>query len=150
MFVTSGATIGPPGRVVKEDAARAPAVFNAFQLYVTRTIPIRRYRSPGSSADAAPSLSLWVAYVPTDRQDRASRSFGILLIRKPRVALLLTLVWPVLRHFVKSVFAEDRMAVEAEQRAYETQGGDWNQEIFPVIIDLRELLMKHGVDRAGR
>jgi renierapurpurin 18,18'-hydroxylase len=88
--------------------------------------------------------------VPTDRQDRTSRSFGILLIRKPRVALLLTLVWPVLRRFVKSVFAEDRMAVEAEQRAYETQGGDWNQEIFPVILDLRELLMKHGVDRAGR
>jgi len=39
------------------------------------------------------------------------------------------------------------MAVEAEQRAYETQGGDWNQEIFPVILDLRELLMKHGVDQ---
>jgi renierapurpurin 18,18'-hydroxylase len=77
-------------------------------------------------------------------------STTIALIRKPRVAFLLTLVWPVLRHFVKSVFAEDRMAVEAEQRAYETQGGDWNQEIFPVIIDLRELLMKHGVDRAGR
>jgi hypothetical protein len=42
------------------------------------------------------------------------------------------------------------MAVEAEQRAYETQGGDWNQEIFPVIIDLRELLMKHGVDQPRR
>ena len=56
----------------------------------------------------------------------------------------------MLRHFVKSVFAEDRMAVEAEQRAYEMQGGDWNQEIFPVIIDRRELRMKHGVDRAGR
>jgi len=112
--------------------------------------PHQTLQIAGSRADAEPSLSLWVAYVPTDRQDRACRSFGILLIRKPRVALLLTLVWPVLRHFVKSVFAEDRMAVEAEQRAYETQGGDWNQEIFPVILDLRELLMKHGVDRATR
>jgi renierapurpurin 18,18'-hydroxylase len=122
-----------------------------FDVMTIRTdYPYQTLKIAGSSADASPSLSLWVAYVPTDRQDRASRSFGILLIRKPRVALLLTLVWPVLRHFVKSVFAEDRMAVEAEQRAYETQGGDWNQEIFPVIIDLRELLMKHGVDRAGR
>ena len=122
-----------------------------FDVMTIRTdYPYQTLKIAGSSADASPSLSLWVAYVPTDRQDRASRSFGILLIRKPRVALLLTLVWPVLRHFVKSVFAEDRMAVEAEQRAYETQGGDWNQEIFPVIIDLRELLMKYGVDRAGR
>jgi len=122
-----------------------------FDVMTIRTdYPYQTFKIAGSSADASPSLSLWVAYVPTDRQDRASRSFGILLIRKPRVALLLTLVWPELRHFVKSVFAEDRMAVEAEQRAYETQGGDWNQEIFPVIIDLRELLMKHGVDRPGR
>jgi hypothetical protein len=122
-----------------------------FDVMTIRTdYPYQTLKIAASSADASPSLSLWVAYVPTDRQDRTSRSFGILLIRKPRVALLLTLVWPVLRHFVKSVFAEDRMAVEAEQRAYETQGGDWNQEIFPVIIDLRELLMKHGVDRAGR
>ena len=105
-----------------------------FDVMTIRTdYPYQTLKIAGSSADASPSLSLWVAYVPTDRQDRASRSFGILLIRKPRVALLLTLVWPVLRHFVKSVFAEDRMAVEAEQRAYETQGGDWNQEIFPVI-----------------
>jgi len=122
-----------------------------FDVMTIRTdYPYQTLKIAGASADAVPSLSLWAAYVPTDRQDRASRSFGVLLIRKPRVALLLTLVWPVLRHFAKSVFAEDRMAVEAEQRAYETQGGDWNQEIFPVIIDLRELLMKHGVDRAGR
>jgi hypothetical protein len=122
-----------------------------FDIMTIRTdYPYQTLRIAGSSPDPTPSLALWVAYVPTDRQDRASRSFGILLIRKPRIALVLTLVWPVLRHFVKSVFAEDRMAVEAEQRAYETQGGDWNQEIFPVILDLRELLMKHGVDRAGR
>ena len=122
-----------------------------YDVMTIRTdYPYQTLHIAGANADAAPSLSLWVAYVPTDRQDRANRSFGILLIRKPRVALLLTLVWPVLRHFVKSVFAEDRMAVEAEQRAYETQGGDWNQEIFPVILDLRELLMKHGVDRAER
>ena len=122
-----------------------------FDIMTIRTdYPYQTLKIAGSSADPTPSLALWVAYVPTDRQDRASRSFGILLVRKPRIALVLTLVWPVLRHFVKSVFAEDRMAVEAEQRAYETQGGDWNQEIFPVILDLRELLMKHGVDRAGR
>lgn len=122
-----------------------------FDVMTIRTdYPYQTLKIAGSSADAVPSLSLWAAYVPTDRQDRASRSFGILLVRKPRVGLLLTLAWPVLRHFAKSVFAEDRMAVEAEQRAYETQGGDWNQEISPVILDLRELLMKRGVERAGR
>jgi renierapurpurin 18,18'-hydroxylase len=121
-----------------------------FDVMTIRTdYPYQTLKIAASSADAAPSLSLWVAYVPTDRQDRVNRSFGILLIRKPRVAPLLTLAWPVLRHFVKSVFAEDRMAVEAEQRAYETQGGDWNQEIFPVILDLRELLMKYGVESGG-
>jgi renierapurpurin 18,18'-hydroxylase len=122
----------------------------SFDVMTIRTdYPYQTLQIAGSSATSVPSLSLWTAYVPTDRQDRGNRSFGILLVRKPRVPFLLTLVWPVLRHFAASVFAEDRMAVEAEQRAYETQGGDWNQEIFPVIMDLRELLLKQGISSAG-
>jgi renierapurpurin 18,18'-hydroxylase len=31
------------------------------------------------------------------------------------------------------VFAEDRTAVEAEQRAWDEQGEDWNREVFPLI-----------------
>jgi renierapurpurin 18,18'-hydroxylase len=117
-----------------------------FDVMTIRTdYPYQTLKIAGSSTNSVPSLSLWAAYVPTDRQDRVSRSFGILLIRKPKVAFMLNLVWPVLRHFAESVFAEDRMAVEAEQHAYEMQGGDWNQEIFPVIMDLRELLLKQGI-----
>jgi len=117
-----------------------------FDIMTIRTeYPYQTLKIAGVKAGSVPSLALWAAYVPTDRQERRSRSFGILLVRKPRMAFLLTLIWPVLRHFTESVFAEDRMAVEAEQRAYETQGGDWNQEIFPVTIELRALLLARGI-----
>jgi hypothetical protein len=43
------------------------------------------------------------------------------------------------------VFAEDRMAVEAEQRAWDEQGEDWNNEVFPLIIDVRDVLRSNGV-----
>lgn len=92
-----------------------------------------------------PSLSLWAAYVPKDAAGRTCQSFGVLLIRKPKLPWLLDLVWPLLRHFTESVFTEDRVAVEAEQRAYEAQGGDWNQEIFPVLLELRALLIARGI-----
>lgn len=45
----------------------------------------------------------------------------------------------------EAVIGEDRMAVEAEQRAYDRQGADWNQEVNPVIIALRDLLICNGV-----
>ena len=67
----------------------------------------------GVNSAAAPSLSLWTAYVPVGAADRANRAFGILLVRRPRLPFALTLVWPVLRHFAKSVLAEDQMAVES-------------------------------------
>jgi len=117
-----------------------------YDVMTIRTeYPYQRLTISGSNTVDAPSLSLWVAYVPFGAADRANRSFGILLVRKPRVRFLLTLAWPVLRHFTEAVFAEDRMAVEAEQRAYDAQGGDWNQEIFPVILALRRLLLTQGV-----
>ena len=37
------------------------------------------------------------------------------------------------------------MAVEAEQRAWDEQGEDWNHEIFPLIIDVRDVLRTNGV-----
>jgi hypothetical protein len=58
-------------------------------------------------------------------------------------------MWPFIRRFTESVFAEDRMAVEAEQRAYEQQRGDWNQEVNPVILALREMLVRNGVALAA-
>ena len=46
--------------------------------------------------------------------------------------------------FTNRVFEEDREIVEIEQAAYDAQGADWNQEIFPAIRDLRELLSRCG------
>ena len=50
--------------------------------------------------------------------------------------------------FINRIFAEDRAIVEAEQAAYDRQGGDWNQEVFPVIRDLRALLTAKGLPTA--
>lgn len=90
-------------------------------------------------------LELWVAYVPCDKAQRRTRSFGLLMIRKPKIPGLLSLGWPLMRLFTEKVFAQDRMAVEREQRAYDQQGGDWNREVFPAILELRALLMRSGV-----
>jgi len=48
------------------------------------------------------------------------------------------------------VFAEDRMAVEAEQRAWDEQGEDRNHEVFPLILDVREVLRSNGVPLSPR
>jgi renierapurpurin 18,18'-hydroxylase len=34
--------------------------------------------------------------------------------------------------------------VEREQAAWDAQGGDWNNEVFPAIKDLRGLLARNG------
>ena len=92
-----------------------------------------------------PSVRLWTAYVPKDKAGKTNQSYGILMIRKPKFPGLIHVLWPILRHFAEAVFAEDRMAVEAEQRAYDEQGGDWNQEVYPVTLTLRELLRTKGI-----
>jgi renierapurpurin 18,18'-hydroxylase len=37
------------------------------------------------------------------------------------------------------------MAVEAEQHAWDEQGEDWNQEVFPLILDVRGVLRANGI-----
>ena len=39
----------------------------------------------------------------------------------------------------------DQTAVEAEQRAWDEQGEDWNHEVFPLINDVRDVLRTNGV-----
>ncbi len=93
-----------------------------------------------------PVMRLWAVYVPTDREQRRCRSYGLLMVRRPRKqAWILDVAAPVMRRFTESIFTEDRMAVEAEQRAYDQQGGDWNHEISPVMLDLRACLRRNGV-----
>ncbi len=96
-----------------------------------------------------PSFNLWAAYVPVDREQRANISMGLLTIEKPSVPGLIGLFWPMIRRFAEAVFTEDRAAVEAEQQAYDQQRGDRNQEINPVIIALREVLIRNGLPLAN-
>lgn len=95
-----------------------------------------------------PAFSLWAAYVPEDAEQRVCRAYGLLMIERPRFAAALHLAWPFIRRFTERVFAQDRMAVEAEQRAWDEQGGDRNQEVFPLILDLRRMLTDNGVPLA--
>ena len=91
------------------------------------------------------SFRLWTAYVPEDAEQRTCRTYGLLMIEKPGAPGALDLAWPLIRRFAERVFAEDRMAVEAEQRAWDEQGEDRNHEVFPLILDVREVLRANGV-----
>jgi phenylpropionate dioxygenase-like ring-hydroxylating dioxygenase large terminal subunit len=92
-----------------------------------------------------PVLSVWLGYTPVDQQQRFNRTFIVLSVRRPKIPLLLDVAWPMLRWFTDRVFAEDCEIVEMEQSAYDSQGGDWNQEVFPPIRELRALLAANGV-----
>jgi phenylpropionate dioxygenase-like ring-hydroxylating dioxygenase large terminal subunit len=93
-------------------------------------------------------MDLWIAYVPVDAEQRVNRTFGLLSVRRPKIPGVLDLAWPVLVWFTERIFAEDREIVEMEQTAHDRQGADWNQEVFPVIRELRALLAARGVPMA--
>jgi hypothetical protein len=69
--------------------------------------------------------------LPEDARQRTNHVYGLLIIKKLPIPGALHLAWPLIRRFTERVFAEDRMAVEAEQQARDEQGADWNQEFFP-------------------
>ncbi len=94
-----------------------------------------------------PVMQLWIAYTPLDKEQRTNRTFGLLSVRRPKIPGMLELAWPALIWFTERIFAEDRAIVEMEQAAWDAQGEDRNQEVFPVIHDLRALLAKNGVSR---
>jgi renierapurpurin 18,18'-hydroxylase len=92
-----------------------------------------------------PALSLWNAYVPVDRAQSRNHTYGLLMIRKPSLPGLIHLLWPFIVWFTESIFREDRRIVEEEQKAFDAQGADWNQEIFPIIQGLRRVLIEQGL-----
>jgi renierapurpurin 18,18'-hydroxylase len=92
-----------------------------------------------------PAFRMWAAYVPEDAGQRTCHTYGLLMIEKPGIPGALQLAWPFIRRFTERVFAEDRVAVEAEQRAWDEQGGDRNHEVFPLILEVREVLRANGV-----
>ena len=92
-----------------------------------------------------PALDLWITYVPVDAEQRINHTFGLINVRRPDIPLLLDIAWPFIIYFTNGIFAEDRWVVEMEQAAFDAQGEDWNQEIFPVVQAVRNLLVEKGV-----
>jgi len=91
-----------------------------------------------------PVLDVWLGYTPLDAEQRTNRTFGYLSVKKPAVPGLIHAVWPFVTWFTERIFHEDKDIVEHEQRAYDAQGGDWNNEVFPALRDLRAVLARCG------
>jgi renierapurpurin 18,18'-hydroxylase len=91
-----------------------------------------------------PVLEVWLNYTPLDAEQRTNRTYGYLSVKKPPIPGLIHAVWPFVTWFTERIFAEDKDIVEHEQRAYDEQGADWNNEVFPAIKDLRAVLARCG------
>ncbi len=89
-------------------------------------------------------MDLWAAYVPVDKDQRVTQSFGLLSVLRPKTPLLIDVIWPVLGWFTNRIFLEDKDIVEMEQAAWNEVGHDRNVEIFPIVRELRELLVRCG------
>lgn len=98
-----------------------------------------------TAGSETPALDLFNVYVPVDRAQRSNQTYGLMMIQKPGIPGVMNLLWPFIIWFTEGIFGQDREIVEAEQHAYETQGRDENQEIFPAIQKLKQLLARHGV-----
>ncbi len=92
-----------------------------------------------------PVLDVWLAYTPLDHEQRTNRTYGYLSVKRPPVPGLIDAVWPFVTWFTENIFREDKEIVEFEQAAYDAQGADWNNEVFPAIRDLRTVLARSGV-----
>jgi len=103
-----------------------------------------RYWTDGQN-EQPPALDLWNVYVPTDRAQHRNHTYGLIMVQKPPIPGVIHLLWPVITLFTEGIFRQDRAIVEAEQRAYETQGADLNNEVFAVIQSLKALLARRGV-----
>ena len=123
----------------KTAAPSEPDVMVITTRYPYQTLTFRM------AGQEKPALDLWLAYVPVDREQRINHSFGLMMIRKPRIPGLIHLFWPFIRMFTDGIFAQDQAVVEEEQKAHDAQGCDLNQEIFPVIKELRGLLIEKGI-----
>ncbi len=92
-----------------------------------------------------PVLDVWLGYTPLDVEQRTNRTYGYLSVKKPRLPGLIHAVWPFVTWFTENIFREDKDIVEHEQRAHDSQGADWNNEVFPPLRDLRAVLARCGV-----
>jgi phenylpropionate dioxygenase-like ring-hydroxylating dioxygenase large terminal subunit len=95
--------------------------------------------------DGAPVLNVWLGYIPLDREQRSTRVFGYLSVKRPKIPGLIDIAWPFITIFTEKIFREDKEIMEMEQAAHNAQGSDWNNEVFPPIRDLREVLIRCGL-----
>jgi renierapurpurin 18,18'-hydroxylase len=102
-----------------------------------------------TAGSQSPALDLWNAYIPVDREQRVNHTYGLMMIKRPGFPGLINVLWPFIAWFTDSIFSEDRWIVEEEQKAFEAQGADWNQEVFPVMRALKTLLTEQGVPLLG-
>ena len=98
-----------------------------------------------TAGSTLPALDLWNVYIPLDSAQRTNRTFGLMMIRRPDMKVLLDIFWPFIVWFTNGIFSEDRRICELEQAAFDRQGADLNQEIFPAIRNLRKVLADNGV-----
>lgn len=133
----------PLGESLITSKGRKPASDDDDKMTIRTTYPYQDLRF--WTNEEQPVLHVWLGYTPVDRDQTSNRSFIVLSVQKPRIPLVLDIVWPALVWFTNRVFDEDRSIVEMEQRAFEAQGGDRNQEVFPPIQELRGLLAECGV-----
>jgi len=99
--------------------------------------------------DGDPVLSVWLGYTPLDKEQRTNRTFGYLSVKRPGVPLLIDVAWPFITLFTESIFKEDKEIVEMEQAAHDEAGHDRNNEVFPPIRELRQMLLRCGVPMQG-
>jgi phenylpropionate dioxygenase-like ring-hydroxylating dioxygenase large terminal subunit len=91
-----------------------------------------------------PVLHVWLGYLPLGKAEDSTRVFGYLSVRRPSIPGMIEAAWPIITWFTERIFNEDKHIVELEQAAHDAQGGDWNQEIFPAIRNLRAVLSRCG------
>jgi len=91
-----------------------------------------------------PVLDVWLCYTPLDAEQRSNRTFGYLSVKKPPIPGVIHAMWPFVTWFTENIFREDKHIVEQEQLAYDAQGADWNNEVFPALRDLRGVLARCG------
>lgn len=123
----------------EKGAENKPDIMTVRTGYPYQTLT---FRTGGSQH---PALDLWICYVPRDAAQRTNHTYGLMMIRRPSIPLVLDIAWPAIIWFTNGIFAEDRVICELEQQAFDRQGADCNHEIFPVIRALRKVLTDNGV-----
>ena len=132
----------PLGEAVIVGALRGESTVSQDLMTIRTEYPNQTLRFWTSSEE--PVLNVWLGYTPLDAAQRTNRSFILLSVRRPKISALLDIGWPVLVWFTNQIFNEDCAIVEIGERAFDAQGADQNQEVFPPIRDLRDLLAENG------